>query len=208
MADHLRELHLEALLNSERTEPRRLHVLELGAGAGLPGIAVAKEYNWARVTLSDYPDPKLLEALASNVDRNGVGSRCRAIPYAWGSDPHALITPFADDSSGETLRGFDVILAADTLWNPDLHAPFIHTLQITLRKGHKSRIHLVAGLHTGRYTLERFLVMAQGAGFTIVENVEKEVEGDVCRPWDVNRAETEDERERRRWVLWIVLKWG
>lgn len=194
LADHLDDLHLEQY-------PDPLRVLELGAGAGLPGILVSKVYQNSQVTVSDYPDEQLIETLSENIIRNDVSSRCQAVPYAWGSDPSLL---FYSDSKGS---GFDVVMAADTLWNPDSHALFIEALRDTLKKTTMARIHLIAGLHTGRYTLKSFLTGASSnsVGFDIDHVTEREVNGTEVREWDADRID--DERERRRWVLWITLKW-
>jgi len=116
----------------------------------------------------------------------------------------------------EPERGFDMIIAADTLWNPDSHVIFIETLQKTLRKDSEARIYLVAGLHTGRYTIDSFLHAVTNAGFRVVEVLEREVVGTGTgtdgesgqeRQWDVSRSEYEEEKDRRRWVVWIELCW-
>ena len=36
---------------------------------------------------------------------------------------------------------------------------------------------------------------------------EREVNGQEERKWSIERAEKEHEKERRRWVVWISLKW-
>jgi nicotinamide N-methyltransferase len=188
LADHLDFLELE-----KYSAP--VHVLELGAGAGLPGILIAKTYQNVFVTTSDYPDEQLMRTLSDNVERNSV-NRCRAVAYAWGSDSSELAT-----------GGFDVIVAADTLWNSELHPPFIKTLQMKLKRTTAARIHLVAGLHTGRYTIQAFLNAVGEAGFEVEKAVEREVAGNTERKWSAARGENEDERERRRWVLWVSLRW-
>ena len=80
-----------------------------------------------------------------------------------------------------------------------------------------ARAHLVAGLHTGKYTVDAFFRAASAAGLVIVEATEREVVGGQKdgrrREWDVDRqlaagGADEDERERRRWIVWGVLKWG
>jgi len=197
LADHLEDLHLDQYVNN--SPPQRVRVLELGAAAGLPGILIAKIYEQVLVTVSDYPDEKLIQTLSENVARNGVSGSCRVVPYAWGSDASAF--------SGDKDVGFDVIVAADTLWNPESHSLFVQTLKITLKKSADARIHLVAGLHTGRYTLQSFLDAVGGTGFDTESVLEKEVNGEEERAWSVSRAEHEDERERRRWVVWISLRW-
>ncbi|KAH9930323.1 uncharacterized protein B0H18DRAFT_994402 [Fomitopsis serialis] len=205
IADHVHDLHLD--LHTKRTagEGTRLRVLELGAGAGLPSILIARLYPTADIVTSDYPDDELISTLADNVQKNEAFTHCHAIPYAWGSDPSPLFAPFADVSSRRT--GFDVVIAADTLWNPELHSKFLGSLSETLKKTPDARVHLVAGFHTGRYTVESFLKAVPDAGLEVEEAAEREVGGNRRRPWNVDRADEETEEERRRWVLWMVLKW-
>jgi len=117
------------------------------------------------------------------------------VPYAWGSDCSA----FAPDVS------FDLILACDTLWNPDLHALFIKTLCDLLNKTEDARIHLIAGLHTGRFTLRAFMLAVQAAGLELQCVVEKAVTGMEEREWNAEREDCE--QERRRWVVWMILAW-
>ncbi|KAF9240625.1 WD40-repeat-containing domain protein [Melanogaster broomeanus] len=189
IADHLEDLQIDSLPSQ-----KIVRVLELGAGAGLPSILIGSMYQSASITVTDYPDDNLIRTLSDNVRRNGVSERCRAVPYGSG------------DPGNESL--FDIVIAADTLWNPELHAPFIDTLCTCLKRSSDSRIHLVAGLHTGRYTIQAFLDGTKRSGLVVQSATEREVSGTQSRPWDVSRAEDEDERERRRWVVWMVLKWG
>jgi len=196
VADHISELGLSANMTKAATTPLRL--IELGAGAGLPSILIAKSYPHVHVVASDFPDPLLIRTLRENVARNDASANCSVIPHAWGTDPSALL-PVAD-----------IVLAADTLWNPELHAAQLRTTCAVLTRTPAARAHFVAGMHTGRYTLESFLRMAGEAGLELVEAIEREVQGEGRRrEWDVRRAESEDEdeRERRRWVVWSVLKW-
>ncbi|KAI0061001.1 hypothetical protein BV25DRAFT_821652 [Artomyces pyxidatus] len=189
IADHLSELGIP---DTETT-----HILELGAGAGLPSILIAKAHPRVHVVASDYPDDNLIHALEQNVARNDVAGRCRVVPHAWGADSTALGSPF------------DVVVAADTLWNSAMHASLLTTLCGVLARTPGARVHLVAGLHTGRYTLGAFLREAEGRGFVVAEAVEREVSGVGQRAWDVERDEgVEAERERRKWVVWMVLRWG
>jgi len=171
-------------------------VLELGAGAGLPGILISKTHHTAQVTVSDYPgDYNLIKTLSDNVQNNGVSERCRVVPYAWGSKDENF-----------TREQFDVIVACDTLWNPDLHPRFIATLCMLLRKTAGARIHLIAGLHTGRYTLQAFMDAAKNE-LDIQSAWEGEVSGFERREWSVSRDGTENEQERRQWVVWMILAW-
>lgn len=195
LADHLEDLHITHM--QSQVPGNLVRVLELGASAGLPSILISKLYPTLSVTATDYPDEELIKTLAENVQQNGVAQWCRALPYAWGSDPSTIL---------EHGQKFDLVFATDTLWNPDLHVIFISALQSTLRKSPLSRVHLVVGLHTGRYTIQSFLKQALKSGFDLENVVEKEIAGTTVRGWDVAR-ENEDEREKRRWVIWIQLKW-
>ena len=207
VADHISELNLYA---EETTCPNTnkppLHLIELGAGSGLPSILIAKCYPHISVIASDFPDAKLIHTLCENVTRNNVARNCTVVPHAWGTDPSALLSPPAD-----------IVLAADTLWDPEQHAALLLTICAVLKRTPAARVHLVAGLHTGKYTIDAFFRAARAAGLVIAEATERKVvdgEKDACRrEWDVGRrlsagGADEDERERRRWVVWSVLKWG
>ncbi|KAJ7446781.1 hypothetical protein FB451DRAFT_1148348, partial [Mycena latifolia] len=195
LADHLDFLDLP----SHQSRGKRVQVLELGAAAGLPSIVLAKRCPEVSVTVSDYPDVDLIRTLTENVAENGVSANCRAVAYGWGSDPTVL---FPDDNGR-----FDIVIAADTLWNPEFHGLFIETLQLTLKKGPYSRIHLFAGLHTGRYTIQSFLNAVSAAGFILETAVERETNGEGHRLWSVSRVEGEEESDRRRWIVCLCLKW-
>ncbi|KIK98235.1 hypothetical protein PAXRUDRAFT_824088 [Paxillus rubicundulus Ve08.2h10] len=200
IADHLEDLQIDSFASQDSNI---LRVLELGAGAGLPSILIGSVYQRVSVTVSDYPDNNLIRTLSENVRRNEVSERCRVVPYKWGTNVTSLLNRGLENDSL-----FDIIVAADTLWNPELHAPFIDTLCMCLKHGPNSRVHLVAGLHTGRYTIHAFLDGTRQRNLNVQSVLEREVDGTQSRMWDVSQAEGEDEQERRRWVVWIVLKWG
>ncbi|KAH7867837.1 putative methyltransferase-domain-containing protein [Lentinula edodes] len=204
LVDYIDDLHLESHIAAISQEKVRL--LELGAGAGLPGIVIAKSLpDSVLVTVSDYPDENIIQTLSENIEINRVSSNCCAKAYAWGTDSGELLLA---QPSNQIPRLFDVVIAADTLWNSDLHTVFIDSLKRTLRKASGSRVHIVAGLHTGRYTLQSFLDAVSQSGFDIESVEERDRSGSRRREWDISRAEQEDEKERRKWLLWIVLKWS
>ncbi|KAJ7066510.1 putative methyltransferase-domain-containing protein [Mycena amicta] len=194
LAEHIHHLDLPAHISPGK----RVKLLELGASAGLPGIVIAKTYPELSVVVSDYPDELLIETLDANVVCNNVSSNCRAVPYGWGSDPSELFLPDG--------QKFDIVIAADTLWNPEFHGIFIDSLQATLKRSVESRIHLFAGLHTGRYTIQSFLTAVVAAGFHVQKSLEAEINGRQRRSWVVER-EGEDESERRRWLVCFALRW-
>ncbi|KAF5361791.1 hypothetical protein D9756_002315 [Leucocoprinus leucothites] len=194
-----------------KEDPERpLRLLELGASAGLPSILIARVFPDVSVVASDYPDSNIIRTLTQNIRDNGAEANCHAAPFGWGTDPSPL---FSLGKADGVYVGFDLIIAADTLWNPDLHSIFIDTLQRTLRRDRHSRVHLVAGLHTGRYTIDSFLRSIRGVGFRVLEIMEREVtaagggEKAGSRQWDVARAEYEEEKDRRGWVIWIEICW-
>lgn len=149
------------------------------------------------VTVSDYPDDLLISLLSQNVLVNGVESSCRVVAHSWGTDPAPLLANHA--------TGFDFVIAADTLWNSSLHSAFIKTLRTTLGRSASARVHLVAGLHTGRYTIESFLNMTRSAGFELESANEMETKGCSIRPWCIDKDIDND--ESRKWIVWIVLRW-
>jgi len=191
LANHLADIRLEDDHN----------VLELGAGSGIPGIVLAqRSQGRAAVTLSDYPDDAILRVLQENIKRNDLANM-RVVGHSWGEDT-------------AQLGIFDVVLAADTLWNPEHHLSFCHTLSCVLRRTSDARIYLVAGLHTGRWTVQRFLEKLTPFSLEVDEVYERKADNvfdsdapqESLRPWEPDRDE--DETERRRWVVWIVLKWA
>jgi EEF1A N-terminal glycine/lysine methyltransferase len=205
VADHILEIGLpEKQTSSPDTNTPPLRLIELGAGTGLPSILIAKCYPHINVIASDFPDAKLIHTLHENVTRNNVTQNCTVVPHAWGTDPSALLPPPAD-----------IVLASDTLWDAAQHAALLRTICAVLARTPTARAHLVAGLHTGRYTLDAFFRAARAVGLVVMEATEREVLGGEKdagrREWDVCRllAGSEDEeRERRRWIVWGVLKWA
>jgi len=78
LADHIQLLDLDRY----RHLPK-IRVLELGAGAGLPGILLAKTRDDVEVVLSDYPDEELIDTLNQNVASNISDGSVHVIPYDW-----------------------------------------------------------------------------------------------------------------------------
>ena len=204
LANHIHLLDLNRLQRL-----RKIHVLELGAGAGLPGILLAKTRNDVQVVLSDYPDEELIDTLTQNVASNISDGSAHVIPYDWTTGD---VAPFHALSP----NGFDVIIAADTLWNVDLHDAFLRSLESLLRHDvddpSSSSVNLIAGLHTGRWTIQAFLGAVEDQRrfrlHRVVEistNSSKETAHEE-RSWKVEREE-EDESGRRAWVVSITMGW-
>ena len=179
-------------MQAEHNTPLRL--IELGAGAGLPSILlILPERPRTRKRLSR-PTANPHTPRECSAQRRQCELQRR--PARLGHRPVCAAT------------AADIVLAADTLWNSELHVALLRTTCAVLARTPAARAHFVAGMHTGRYTLESFFRAAGEAGLGLVEATGREVKGEGRqRKWDVRRAESEDECERRRWVVWSVLKW-
>ena len=204
LADHIHLLELDRYQHLPK-----IHVLELGAGAGLPGILIAKIRRDVQVVLSDYPDQQLIDTLNQNVAANIPDGSAHVVPYDWTSPDVTLFRTLSP-------AGFDVIIAADTLWNADLHGPFLHSLESLLRRdadgGSTPCVNLIAGLHTGRWTIQAFLKAVEDRRQfrlrRVVEIRANSGKGEIIeeRNWEVER-EGEDESNRRAWIVAITMGW-
>ena len=97
---------------------RGKRVVELGAGAGLAGLA-CKVLGAARVVLTDLPEN--LPLLQRNAARNGLDDVVVA-PFDW-------LTP---TTLGER---FDVVLAADCVFWPELFEPLLNAIEAVAAPG-------------------------------------------------------------------------
>ena len=96
-------------------------VLELGAAGALPSIICA--INGAKVMVTDYPDPDLLENMHYNVDKYGVDVE----GYIWGRDTEDLCT------NGK----YDILILSDLIFNHQAHGDLLKTCRNCLKKdGH------------------------------------------------------------------------
>lgn len=153
-------------------------VAELGAAAGLPGVVAC--LNGAQVVSTDWDDEGILSVLRGNFQRNG----CREDRYAvkgfrWGTDPQTLLKSIpATPTSGDSTR-FDVLLLADTIWVTEAHGQLLDSIWALLKEGGEGIAHIVAGLHTGRGPLERFIqgAKARGGNVTLQTEVKWRSEG-------------------------------
>ena len=93
-------------------------VLELGSGVGAVGIG-ARLFGASRVVLTDIED--VVPLLEANVELNHVQD-VTAVALDW----------FQDVPSAVLDESFDLILASDVVYDPELHAPLLKTLGILL----------------------------------------------------------------------------
>lgn len=106
--------------------PEPLHVLELGAGTGLVGLAASALF----VTTTHLTDlPSILPNLERNIMENmalTTYSAVTAAPLDWSAQPNSHALPSSDDK-------FDLILAADSLYAP-LHPMWIVAVVVRMLK--------------------------------------------------------------------------
>lgn len=101
-------------------------VIELGAGAGLPGLMAAL-LGASRVVLTDV-EP-LLPGLLKNADANGLGDRVEVRELVWGLDKPV--------SEVNKLGEFDLILMSDLFYDSEEMAPLAHILKTISGKDSK-----------------------------------------------------------------------
>lgn len=121
---------------------RGLRVLELGCGVGLVGIAAA--LRGARVLQTDYA-PEALALARDNALRNGCPAIARKL---------------ADWRRFPDLGRFDLILGADILYEPAVHADLVRVLDRHLAPRGRAVM-----ADPGRRGAELFLAAAEASGW-------------------------------------------
>lgn len=90
------------------------HVVELGCGVGLAGIAAATA--GAKSVVCTDKDPTVLELAQMNINRNNVGHVARVQVLDWCNQTSWI----------DALPPCDVILAADVVYNAQVHGDFVN----------------------------------------------------------------------------------
>ncbi|MCJ1472699.1 nicotinamide n-methyltransferase [Lambiella insularis] len=169
-------------------------ILELGAGAGLPGL-VSAVLGARKVVITDYPDEDLIQNLKLNIEHCKLlkNRECEisAEGYLWGA-------PLSANMS----TGFDVLILADLLFNHSEHAKLMSTVQQSMRKSATSKA-LVFFTPYRPWLLEKdmaFFDLAREAGFN-VRNILETVIENIMFPKD------RGDEMLRRTVFGYALSW-
>ncbi|RAH78786.1 hypothetical protein BO86DRAFT_367996 [Aspergillus japonicus CBS 114.51] len=181
-------------------------VLELGAGAALPSI-VSILAGASEVTITDHPSsPALRGAIEFNLKRNILAANGCAVSiqaHEWGT--------LAPDSWAVANQGrFTRIIAADCLWMELQHKNLAQTMKWFLAP--EGRVWIVAGLHTGRPVVVRFLKTVVEMGLEVDTIYERDQttsctggDDEIRRDW-VEVREEEGPENRARWCIVVRLK--
>ncbi len=126
-----------------------LHILELGAGVGLPGIVAA--LGGAHVTQIDI-DPLAIDLAERNAMANGVADRIERQLVDWQHWPH---TP-------AHLQRFDLVLGADVVYDTSDHQAVIEVLGKALAAGGAALL-----TEPSRVTTLAFLSLLEDQGWQV-----------------------------------------
>lgn len=191
-------------------------VLELGAGAGLPSL-VSSLLGAARVVVTDYPDPDLIQNLAWNIEHcladasssPDASANLKEIPkdvitplgYCWGADTTPLLSPLASSPSIPSPK-FDILILADLLFNHSEHAKLLSTIQLTLSHAPSAKA-LVFFTPYRPWLLEKdlaFFDLCRKGGMSVEKVLEEKMEA-------VMFEEDRGDEELRRTVFGYIVRW-
>ncbi|KAJ7549211.1 hypothetical protein O6H91_07G045700 [Diphasiastrum complanatum] len=141
---------------------RGKHVIEIGAGYGLGGLAIAAWTNALAVTISD-GNPMVVDYINCNISANA---------HAFGATEvsAALLDWSTEDALSE--RKFDVIVGADCTFRKELHLDLAHTIKRLLDASEGS--HAILFSPSRGASLETFVEVAK----TLLLHV------DICMMYD------------------------
>ncbi|KAG2183682.1 hypothetical protein INT43_006690 [Umbelopsis isabellina] len=181
-------------IETQRFDVSNKSVLELGSGAGLPGL-LATKMGATTVCLSDYPDLVILDNLKKNVSLN-VSSQvhCRVVPHAWGEQVRDILATNFDEK-------FDVILMSDVLWMSDQHRNLLNTCTSTIASDGK--IYLTCGIHSGWTCIDRFFDMARSCYGLEAKQIERR----TVQRWEENAAKAIDDIALRNRTVLVYELW-
>ncbi|XP_062507802.1 protein-lysine N-methyltransferase EEF2KMT-like isoform X2 [Corticium candelabrum] len=139
-------LHLAEYLIENKEKVSKKHVIELGSGLGLTGITVVKYTAPTKYVFSDC-HPVVLTLLQENVTLN--------LP----DDHHVVCVKtidWTDNDAIDVSDDFDLMLAADVVYDPDIIVHLVQTLAACIRRPDKQAVALVASTVRNSDTYTQF----------------------------------------------------
>lgn len=192
--------HRHPTPSSPTTTPRP-HILELGAGTGLVGLAASALF----ATTTHLTDlPSILPNLQHNISQNApltASSTVTAGPLDWSSHPNSYASTILGDTTTTTPTKFDLILAADSLYAPQHPMWIVRVMGTMLNWDEERRARMVIELPfrseepPEHEELRRRL---REMGFVVVEEGEEVGFDD----WEDLRVEGGQVEVRCWWSVW------
>ncbi|CAD5205487.1 unnamed protein product [Bursaphelenchus okinawaensis] len=153
----------EVTSNLNKDHP--LKVLELGAGCGLAGLSLAKAFMSIQLTTTDC-DMNVLVQLRKNVLLNfGEEQRVKVAELDW----------FKSEKNEVLKEEFDVVIAADVIYDPEILEAFLNTVTLILKRNSNSRA-IVAFKERNPDTLQMFMERLDSSTLEIELFVETKAE--------------------------------
>jgi predicted nicotinamide N-methyase len=143
-------------------------VLELGAGSGVPSLALALA--GSSVVATDR-DPAVLDLLTRHADLNGVSAmRVRSLDWSESGDIKAL--------RGEFPSGFPLIVGSDILYHPGDLRPLLSAVKALLSPDPAARFILAMSAHYFAELAGPLVARAEEVGFTLGSHTNETVDPD------------------------------
>ncbi|KAL3897584.1 MAG: hypothetical protein SGCHY_003320 [Lobulomycetales sp.] len=140
------------------------NVLDLGAGLGLLGLSIASIFG-CKVTMADL-DPRILARCRENVQLNDVQT-ATVTQLDWCATDTSRTKTWAQIVAEE----FDLIVSADTVYDPDLLKGLVDTIAALLTPGPRGKVprFLLAATTRTITTSQKFLGLLEAAGLGVQE---------------------------------------
>ncbi|TKX26236.1 hypothetical protein C1H76_1589 [Elsinoe australis] len=134
---------------------KRLNVIELGCGCGIVGIGLAQSIPDSDVLLTDLPEVQELVEKNISTANLAISSRVEFAPLDWESKlPKAVAS-----------RNFDIIVAAECIYNSDSIPPLVQTIKALVTRSPKAIV-LIATKFRHDSELEFFTLAAKAGLFS------------------------------------------
>ncbi|MCJ1431753.1 hypothetical protein MMC27_001108 [Xylographa pallens] len=151
---------LRQLLHTQRSIP--LRVLELGAGCGIAGLALAQMRSDSHVMLTDLPEAMDILSLNIAGARLASGSHVEQLPLDWDAELPRTVWE----------RRFELVLVSDCTYNADSLPALVRTLEAVVweeREVEEKGTVVLVAMKVRHESEEVFFELMAGAGFTLVE---------------------------------------